>query len=90
MGRRSYDTPCETIGQRAGEFLGAHADSSTPEPLHKPHLLAGKAVALPGEGAFEVVPGLSEKLGVLGGPVCQILHCVLAQHSPWSTITVVV
>src|SRR5918995_7316574 len=83
--RRATATPLETTRQRTSEFLVAHPGGLSPKALHRPQLPFGKVVPVAGERTLEVLPRPSKKLGIRGGPACQITQYGFAQSAPSDT-----
>jgi hypothetical protein len=68
MGGWAAGTLSEATCECSGERLVAHSGGSLPEALNQTHLLVGEVVTVSGEGAFEVLPGLPQKVRVSCGP----------------------
>ena len=69
----------EAADQRTGELLVRHASGLPPEALDHPHLLAGEAVVVAGQGASEVLPRLAQEARVRR-PACKVPQYVLAHE----------
>jgi len=54
--------PFEAANQRTGELFVRHAGGPPPEVLYQTRFLVGKAIAVLGEGALEVLPRLPQKV----------------------------
>ncbi len=57
-------TPFEATCECSGELLIAHWGGLLPEALNQPHLLIGEVMTVTGEGAFEVLPRLLQKVWI--------------------------
>ena len=60
-------TPFEATRECSGEHLIAHWGSLLPEALNQPPLLIGEVMTVSGEGAFEVLPRLAQKIRISCG-----------------------